>query len=825
MRYRDLRIRSKIMLLSVLLSLLFAAMFAVFALNMSAVNQEYQDMIDIRGQEVSLAAHMSAYYGEMVQDVFGMVAYGNTQADISAAYQRFQQVYTRLSNILQQYYNLTGQDSIGIEILEEYFTFVSQLNTLLAAGENIAARQLLINVGEGLANETFQLLSEKSVISNLALQEGAQSLHANFINNVYLQMVLFGLALIAAIVMSHLVANIISKPLIHLSEAAQAMAAGDFNMPLGSNSRDEVGLLSVSMLGIRDMLEIFCRDAEELQGHFAAGNLSARINEDSFNGKYRDIAGIYNEFVGSASAVIKMAADFSNSLAAGDFTPNVPILKGDKRVLTNAFTTLKDNLINMDKDINTLSVSAASGDLKARIDTANYQNSWKILAEGLNNFLEKVEYPIVDTIDTTQAMAKGDFSVEMYGDYKGTYADLKSTTNFSINKVSRYIQDITKVLNHLSSGNLDVKIEAEYVGDFAPIKTALNKIIDEFNELLGEINSSSEQVSAGAKFISDSSMNLAQGATQQASSAKDLVNTIESVTGHLKANTEAAQKADEFALVSRRSASMGSTEMKRMLDAMEDINVSSVNISNIIKVIDDIAFQINLLALNAAVEAARAGQYGKGFAVVAEEVRNLASRSKQAAKETSDLIEGSVSKVREGNEIAKKTASFLQEIVDEISEVSKLIGGVAQNSMAQQEEFEKVGKGINEISTVTQTNSATAEEQAASAQQFSSQSEVLRNMISHFTLRPRSGRVASKPTSSDKPMAPKPANPQPSKPASTPKALPKAKKANTEPSPAASQEVLDDDLINISLDMDALGGDTPESAAEKVFNKTDFGKY
>jgi len=202
-----------------------------------------------------------------------------------------------------------------------------------------------------------------------------------------------------------------------------------------------------------------------------------------------------------------------------------------------------------------------------------------------------------------------------------------------------------------------------------------------------------------------------------------------------KENATNANQANELAMRSKDDAVSGNKQMNEMLKAMLEINDASGSISKIIKVIDEIAFQTNILALNAAVEAARAGQHGKGFAVVAEEVRNLAARSANAAKETTDLIEGSVQKVNIGTKIANETAEALNKIVDGITKASEIVGGIASASNEQANGISQVNSAIEQVSDVVQTNTATAEESAAASEELSSQAEIMKESVAKFKLR------------------------------------------------------------------------------------------
>jgi methyl-accepting chemotaxis protein len=321
------------------------------------------------------------------------------------------------------------------------------------------------------------------------------------------------------------------------------------------------------------------------------------------------------------------------------------------------------------------------------------------------------------------------------GDYQGDHAAIKVALNGTLDALAGYVEEIAQVLTEMANSNLDVAITGDYRGDFAPIKQALNLIVDSFNELLSEMNSAAEQVAAGSRQVSDGSQALSQGTTEQASSIEQLNASITEIAAQTKQNAINANEANDLAGKARGNAVEGNGQMKHMVRAMSEINESSTNISKIIKVIDEIAFQTNILALNAAVEAARAGQHGKGFAVVAEEVRNLAARSANAAKETTALIEGSIQKVSAGTRIADDTAKALDQIVNDVSRAADLVGAIAVASNEQATGIAQVNQGVEQVSSVVQANSATSEESAATSEELSSQADLLKNLISRFRLR------------------------------------------------------------------------------------------
>lgn len=305
--------------------------------------------------------------------------------------------------------------------------------------------------------------------------------------------------------------------------------------------------------------------------------------------------------------------------------------------------------------------------------------------------------------------------------------------------IKKPIDKLVNVSQKIANGDLDVMIDINRKDEIGVLANAFSLMAENINDVMSNISSASEQVASGSKQVSDSSMALSQGATEQASSIEELTASLEEIAAQTKQNADSANQANGLADTARVNAAQGNEQMKNMLKAMDEINDSSSNISKIIKVIDEIAFQTNILALNAAVEAARAGQHGKGFAVVAEEVRNLAARSANAAKETTSMIEGSIKKVEGGTKIANETADALNKIVEGVAKVAALVGDIATASNEQAAGIEQINQGIMQVSQVVQTNSATSEESAAASEELAGQAELLKEQVARFKLR-KSGR-------------------------------------------------------------------------------------
>ncbi|MFC1553597.1 methyl-accepting chemotaxis protein [candidate division KSB1 bacterium] len=328
--------------------------------------------------------------------------------------------------------------------------------------------------------------------------------------------------------------------------------------------------------------------------------------------------------------------------------------------------------------------------------------------------------------------------------FEGAFREVINGFNETIENILRPVNEAVECLAEMAQGNLEVSVTGDYKGDHAVMKEALNTTLDALNDILSQVAQSSDQVTSGSGQVSSASQSLSQGATEQASSLEEISSSMQEIGSQTKLNAENADQANKLSTTARSSAEEGNRQMDEMNNAMEEINKSSQEIKKVIKVIDEIAFQTNLLALNAAVEAARAGVHGKGFAVVADEVRNLAQRSAEAARETTDLIEGSAKKVETGTKLATDTAKSLEEIVSGVTKVTDLVGEIASASNEQSQGISQTNEGLSQVEQVTQQVAANAEETASASEELSSQAVELKNMVSQFKLRQLTGGTSKR---------------------------------------------------------------------------------
>lgn len=374
--------------------------------------------------------------------------------------------------------------------------------------------------------------------------------------------------------------------------------------------------------------------------------------------------------------------------------------------------------VRIEREIEHLVQSVKEGDLSHRISLVGKHGFTQVVSENMNNLTDTIETAFSDINRVMEAMAAGDMTSAITNEYQGVYAECKNNINDTTAKLSEFVQQIR-----------DAAIF---------------------------IDSSAQEMASGNN-------NLSHRVEQQAASLEETAASMEELASTVKHNAENTQQANQVVDSARQLAEKGGDVVKSAIAAMQEINESSNRIAEIISVIDEIAFQTNLLALNASVEAARAGEQGRGFSVVATEVRNLAQRSADAAKQSNELIQNSVQKVRAGTSFVNETGAALNEIVESVARVGDLVAHIAGASAEQTAGIDQVNLAVAQMDDITQQNAALAEEAAASAMAMSEQSGNMTKLINFFKVKGQSGAVRT-PTHSNAPTkaaAPRPAASKP----------------------------------------------------------------
>lgn len=694
-RISDLSIRNKIMMILVI-SIIGVALFGAWAiLSSSSIQNDQTRMLKSlrEAQEAILNADRDLY--QAYTAVQKIVLEDNTKEEmdtqISFYNENIETAKDRVLKSAQDIENtkIEGLDFKGKESNLALLEILEKVNSEIDEWDKISNLSIENKAIDAQWEEAFNKPRNHLDEVNDILEEAAKAedkKYSNRRNNVRLSIAV-GLTILLTLIflLGYVIIQNISKPLIMVVDMISEIKKGHLRRRLNFNRKDEIGELANAM----------DQYADELQ---------------------------------------KYVVDPMLKIAEGDFDFEM-LIRDDEDELGPALQKTTEAIKGLVYEANSLIGAAIEGELNVRGRDENFKGLYREIILGINKTLDAVIEPITEASNVLEELERGNLQVSVTGDYKGEHAIIKDALNKTIVNLKSYITEISRVLNQMSHGNLDVKIDKEFKGDFVEIQNSLNNILAVFNDMLNEIRDAAMQVSAGSKQIADSSQMLSQSATEQASSVEELTAVMSAIAEQTERNAANAKEASEAAELVKEDASEGNRQMKEMLRSMDEIASASANISKIIKVIDEIAFQTNILALNAAVEAARAGQHGKGFAVVAEEVRNLAGRSAQAAKETTSLIEGTVLKTENGMNIAKETATALTKIVDGVTRAAKLVGEIATSSNEQATGISQVNQGVLQISEVIQTNSATSQQTAASSQELSSQADVLNDLVNRFRVR------------------------------------------------------------------------------------------
>jgi methyl-accepting chemotaxis protein len=542
-------------------------------------------------------------------------------------------------------------------------------------------------------------------------------------------------AALAVIVMLFMTRRI-TTPIKDLSEKLSLIAVGNFGVNIATNERDEIGELSRDIMKVVEIFKNLISNLHHItEVHEKNGMTDERIDISRYEGAYAEVVSAFNNMLDYHVISKTEALECISGIVNGDFNATIRQFPGQESRINESVEGLRKNIREVVREISNVAYNANDGKMDYTIDISRYSGDWASLMHELNGIMTTVHEPITEMVRDIKAMEHGDFDARVKGDYKGDFLIIKNTLNSTISAVAGYVSDINGILSLLAAGNLKQSVTREYEGQFNSIKNSINMIITTLNDTMGNISDASKRVLSGAGQISGSSTELSSGASEQANAVLELNDVISKIESQFKETLNNALHATQLAITSKQNAETGNTEMQQLLTAMEGITDSSNKISKIIKTIQDIAFQTNLLALNAAVEAARAGEQGKGFAVVAAEVRNLASRSDIAARETSALIQESIDRVDIGKKRAVDTAESLKKIVENVTNMSDVINTIEKSSTIQSEALVIASADIEKISQVAQSSSSISQESTATSEELYVQAEMLEKMIGFFKMK------------------------------------------------------------------------------------------
>jgi methyl-accepting chemotaxis protein len=502
------------------------------------------------------------------------------------------------------------------------------------------------------------------------------------------------LLIAAGLGLGFFIARMLSKSLKRASEVADEIANGRLNNVIKVDSADESGQLLKSMSLMQDTIkDVVAAQAEMARKHHE-GAISHRVDTARFPGTYGEMAHQVNEMVAEHIGVKMKVVEVVKAYAEGNFAIDMDRLPGEKAVISASMDSVKASFKAISAQIRTLVAAAGRGDFSARGDVTLYKYEFQEMVTGLND--------LMNTCDTS-------------------------------------LSEIARVLSALADGDLTQHVEGEFEGTFGALKDDANKTVDSLKSIVAEIRVATESINTAASEIAQGNMDLSSRTESQAASLEETAASMEELTSTVKATADNARQSSKQAGEAAQVATEGGQAVARVVDTMRDISESSKRISDIIGVIDGIAFQTNILALNAAVEAARAGEQGRGFAVVATEVRSLAQRSAAAAKEIKDLISNSVQKVEVGARQVDEAGQTMGTMVASVDRVRQFITDISSAAQEQSSGIDQVNTAVTQMDQVTQQNAALVEEAAAAAKSMEEQAQSLQAQVARFRLPSESG--------------------------------------------------------------------------------------
>jgi len=634
-------------------------------------------------------------------------------------------------------------------------------------------------------------------LSSIELEGILKSRSAEFSAGKNSMIMFVAIILLFVFLLVHVISTGICSRIKALSSAALSVAGGDAGTVIETGAKDELGELFNAMKTVSENLKEhagvierisdgdlsidviprsendvcsrniikMCATVKKLTSEIKAlasssetGDLSKRVNGEEYKGIYREMCVGLNNVMASADSSLKKSTEtedalhgsvMSMALNMSDYFELLRLLSnGNFEVLANEnsgdemfdqLAVVTNKTVGMIKswtlELEKIIAGIRNGDLSARGNSDAFDGDWKRLVQGLNDLIEAFTGPLHLTTDYLKQISEGNIPELITVEYKGGFNEIKNSLNTCMKTINQLIiKDGGSVLQAAAEKDLAVRMTGEYRGVFKTMKDNINTLIENLDEALQQVAQSADDTTALTLEINEGSQVLANNSAEQASSLEEVSSSLHEMNSMAKQNAGNAKEGQHLAVSARESAGKGVDSMKRLSCAVGQIKDSSNKTAKIIKTIDEIAFQTNLLALNAAVEAARAGDAGRGFAVVAEEVRNLAMRSAEAAKNTAKMIEDSVNDSDNVVVINNEVTKNLEEINQQINKVNVFMEEIAAASEQQSQGVEQINVAVAQMNHVTQQNASHSEQFSHSADQLSKLTVGLNKMVMGFNL-------------------------------------------------------------------------------------------
>ena len=481
-----------------------------------------------------------------------------------------------------------------------------------------------------------------------------------------------------------------------------------------------------------DAVNALVSDAAMLSVAAVEGKLATRADASKHQGDFRKIVQGVDDCLDAVIGPLNVAAGYVDRISKGDIPAKITDkYNGDFNVLKNNLNQCIDAVNALVGDAGMLAQAGVEGKLKTRADASKHQGDFQKVVQGVNDTLDAVIGPLNVAAGYIDRIGKGEVPAKITDEYNGDFNTIKNNINACVDGLQGLVE-ANNVIQLMSQNDFTSQIKGNYQGVYAELGKAINETITQMREALIQVQEGAMAIASASGEIAMGNQDLSSRTEEQAANLEETASGLEQITSNVNLTAENAQSANQEAVKARQVAQDGGTAVTQVIAAMESINESSAKINEIIGVVDEIAFQTNLLALNAAVEAARAGEQGRGFAVVAAEVRNLAKRSADAAKEIKVLIRESVTKSMDGSKVAAHAGETIQEVVANVQRVTALVGEIAGATQEQSTGLIELNKAVVQMDEVTQQNAALVEQAAAAAETLDSQAHTLAEVVSRF---------------------------------------------------------------------------------------------